>query len=257
MAYNKYIKSGNTLEVYFYDGDICTRRNGNTRAKRDSKINFDRAVLLDNGNFAEGQAERAYSKRRDNARRSAMAFKRIILSNLESSQNPLLVTLTFKENKQSITECSRFFHVFVQRLRRKYGEQFRYISVPEFQKRGAVHYHALFWGLSSRVFLEERYTRAIASLWQQGFVFLKQTDGNAKLSSYLAKYMVKAIEDRRLMGKKAYFASRNIKRPTISAGFPEWWFYEDFKLSPQQALLTKTYMTKYMGKGRYELYNTN
>lgn len=256
MAYNKYIRSGNTLEVYFYDRS-CPPRNGNPRIKRNNKIDFNRAVFLDNGTFEQGSQERAYFKRRDNALRSSMAFKRLILSNLGGGERPLLITLTFKENKTRIDECAGFFHFFTQRMRKQFGKNFRYIAVPEFQKRGAVHYHALFWGLGDRVHLEERYTRTIASLWKQGFVFIKETDGNEKLSSYLAKYMVKAINDRRLMGKKAYFASRNVIRPIISSGFPDWFFYDDFQLSPDRAILTKQYMTKYMGKGRYELYKLN
>src|SRR5690606_27837965 len=103
-------------------------------------------------------------------------------------------------------------------LRNKFGKAFSYIAVSEFQKRGAIHFHALFWGLPAEVFSQERQTRTIALIWKQGFVYMKETDGNDKLSSYLAKYMVKTFTDPRLKNKKAYLASRNIKRPKIIAG---------------------------------------
>jgi len=257
MAYNKYIRSGNHFEIYEYEKSPTTGILRRPRLPRAKPIDLEGALFLDNGDFADARKEQAFTKRRDNAQRASMAFKRLILSNLRAGENPLLLTLTFSENRTSIAESARFFHVFTQRMRRAYGESFRYIAVPEFQKRGAVHYHALFWGLDPKIYNEERDSRAIALLWGEGFVFLKETDGHDKLSSYLAKYMVKAIHDRRLFGKKAYFASRNVLRSTVSTGFPTWWVDEDFELSTLVPILEKEYMTKWLGKGRYRLYKLN
>ena len=44
----------------------------------------------------------------------------------------------------------------------------------------------------------------------------------SSLATYIVKYMNKNIIDKRLMGKKAYFTSKNLKRPEI--------FYEDMGL---------------------------
>ncbi|HEV7423767.1 MAG TPA: hypothetical protein VGO21_01100, partial [Candidatus Paceibacterota bacterium] len=128
------------------------------------------------------------------------------------------------------------------------------ICVPEFQKRGAVHFHALFWGLPEEIFLQERKTRMLAGFWAKGFVYLKETDGNEKLSFYLSKYMAKAFIDPRLKNQKCYVASRNIQRPKVIVGAsPLWPILEDYGITGEP-LVDREYDTKYLGKGRYRLF---
>jgi len=253
MGYNKFIKSGNQLELYEYENDNFgnrTTRRGVKRKPTRQELANDREDVLSFSKSLE------FTRRRDNAQRARNSFRRIVLSNLCTTENPLLVTLTFGENRTSLSESAKFFHIFTVRLRQIWGNEFRYIAVPEFQKRGAVHYHALFWGVPDNTFIQERKTRFLAKLWGQGFIFLKETDGHEKLSTYLAKYMVKTIKDPRLFNSKAYFASRNIKRPIVSGGFPKWWFEEEFaeELSTFGICLKKEFMTQWLGKGRYTLF---
>lgn len=54
------------------------------------------------------------------------------------------ITLTFAENITDLNEANKRFHVYVVQMARRckdFGFEFQYIGVPEFQKRGAVHYH--------------------------------------------------------------------------------------------------------------------
>lgn len=242
MSYNKYILSGKELELYEYEKQCFNRGR-----PRGYKVNFDRENLGDSGNDTFQQ--RKFARRKDNAGRSSMAFKRLVQSNLRSGENPVFCTLTFKENRTDVSECAEFFHLFVKRMRYTFGKDFRYVAVPEFQKRGAVHYHALLWGLPESIVIRERKDRTLAELWGQGFVDLMETDGSGKLATYLAKYMVKAIEDIRLLFHKAYFASRNVFRPVESAGFPMWWFDEKF-LPIAQIKYIKEFETVWLGKGK-------
>jgi len=248
MGYNKFIKSGDQLELYEYEKECFNRGR-----PRGYKVDFDRENLARGGDSSLFQTKLA--KRRDNAKRSGLAFKRLVLSNITPGETPLLITFTFKENRKSVVESARFFKLFIQRLRGAYGSGFRYVAVPEFQKRGAVHYHALFWGLPEGLVIRERKTREIASIWREGFVDIIKTDNSPKLSTYLAKYMVKAICDERLFYHKAYFASRNIFRPIISAGFPKWWVEEEFELSTARLDIVKEYSTLWLGRGIYKKYS--
>ena len=52
------------------------------------------------------------------------------------------ITLTFKENISDVTEANKLFNAWTKSVLRKYPE-FKYLCVPEFQKRGAVHYHLI------------------------------------------------------------------------------------------------------------------
>lgn len=250
MPYLKYVRSGQNFELYQYEHQSISRGR-----PAGYKSEFKRENL-ENSQSDKVQYGLSYDfrKRVDNAKRSSMDFRRLILSNLRSDENPLLITLTFSENRTNLSECNVLFGLFIQRMRTSFGKGFKYIGVPEFQKRGAVHYHLLFWGLPKGIFSSERTTRTIAKIWQYGFIFIKETDGNDRLSSYLAKYMIKAINDPRLFYHRAYYASRNVLRPIKCSGFPLWWAEDEFALTPDNLKLQKKFETKWQGAGIYSLY---
>ena len=80
------------------------------------------------------------------------------------------------------------------------------------------------------------------------------TDGNEKISGYLAKYMSKAFIDPRLKNQKAYTTSRNISRPTIEKGdYAFWPIIDEFALN-NPPIFDKEYWTKWLGTCRYRHY---
>ena len=256
MGYNKIIKYGDYLELYEYDKNILKLGRSKRRRK---KIIDDKDMGISGENSL---SERRLGKRQDNARRASLAFRRLVGANLGSDSGqyarPVLITLTYGDNFTDLKGAYGHLSSFIQSLRYKYGKIFKYAAVPEFQKRGAVHFHALVWGLPSELLLSERQTRTIARTWEHGFVYLKETDGNEKLSFYLSKYMAKAFIDPRLKNQKSYVASRNMLRPVIQSGFsPVWPILEDYEIQNDTPLVDKTYGTKWLGKGRYRLFKTS
>lgn len=252
MGYNKFISYGNIIETYSYGRDLQiprgTQRVHTRRVVRKS-VDDDGKAPLSPSEF-EG-------KRKDNAVRAQLAFRRLVMANLSGSEHPLLVTCTYRDNQTDIRVGYRDFGAFIQALRYRFGPQFRYIAVPEFQARGAVHFHALFWGLPARLFDTERDTRLLAGLWKQGFLYLKQTDGNERLSGYLSKYMAKSFVDQRLMNQKAYVCSRNLKRPVIHGGLTNFAMsvmLEDFQIDPNAPEIDKSYDTHWLGTARHRIY---
>lgn len=250
MGYNKFIKSGNTLEIYSYDRNIQIfegeKRGHKGRARLSS---------VAHGGVNPLSPQEFEGKRKDNATRASMAFRRLILSNLRGADVPVLLTCTYKENQADLKQGYKDFTSFIQALRYKFGTQFRYIAVPEFQKRGAVHFHALVWGLPESAIETERHTRLVAGLWGHGFIYLKMTDGNEKLSSYLAKYMAKSFIDYRLKNQKAYVCSRNLLRPQIYGGISSFGtdsLLEEFGVTTPE--IDKTYDTHWLGKARHRIY---
>lgn len=251
MGYNKIIVAGNSFEIYEYDKNISPF--AGIRKQR-PKGEVGERLLASRGE--DVLSSERLGKRHDNANRSRLAFARFVRSNLVGTDRPALFTLTYKENMCDLKQGYRDFTSFVQALRYRFGQGFRYICVPEFQKRGAVHFHALFWGLPEElVFRQERKTRFFAKLWGLGFVYIKPTDGNERLSYYLAKYMTKAYLDPRLRNCKAYVGSRNCFRPSVMSDVsPVWPILEDYGVMKLDPLREKLYMTQWLGRGRYRLY---
>jgi len=240
MPYLRLVESGDQLEVYEYatSSEFIGGFTGKKRAKRsrsnDSSLRYRRA---------------------DNVRRLKRDFTRLVRANLAGASSPALFTLTMFE-VVGVREAYRAFTVFNRNLARLAKRDFRYVAVPEFQKRGAVHFHALVWNVPDEWVKNERNTRRIQNVWQRGFVDCVPTDGSSRLAGYLAKYMSKAMQDERLVGQKAYTATRNVLRPMLFKAQEEFddvseYFLDGYLSTPLQDL---HFETQWLGKGRYRLY---
>ena len=162
MGYTKIISYSNTLEVYEYENSIISLMGRSRRLRKTPSGNKDVGAGREDP-LQERDDTSTTGKRSDNARRASMAFRRIVASNLDGSSRPLLVTLTYRDNFTDLSGAYRHYSSFIQSLRSKYGKAFKYICVPEFQKRGAVHFHALFWGLPEELLSLERESRTLAT----------------------------------------------------------------------------------------------
>jgi len=260
MGYNKLIIYGNVLESFEYEKEhllLGTKR----KSQNDYGVKSDRNVGDTMLESEVARLEATKEKRKDNARRSSMAFRRIVICNLSGHENPLLLTFTYRENKTKISDAYRDFTNAIKACRYKFGTAFRYICVPEFQKRGAVHFHALFWGVQKELLgLSRQYPNNSIDCfyWEHGFTFCKQTDGNKKIASYLSKYMAKAFLDSRLFSKKAYVASKNINRPYVVGGLNNFAFgylRSDCLGVDNFPVISRQYMTQYLGNCDYQLFN--
>jgi len=126
---------------------------------------------------------------------------------------PKFSTFTFKDNVTDITEANYLYTAFLKRFNyERTGEKsnhLKYVAVPEFQKRGAVHYHVAFFNLP---YIENA---QLARLWTHGFVRINEIDTKGNVGLYMTKYMSKDALDKRLWGKRRYFISRNLHTPIV------------------------------------------
>jgi len=197
-------------------------------------------------------------RRADNISRLRGNFGRLVRANLSLDNPPCLLTLTMRD-VVSVDIAYKCLTRFFVKFRRVYGRDIGWAVVPEFQKRGAVHFHALIFGLKHEAYKDERSTRAIANLWGQGFVDTLATDGSPKLATYLSKYMSKAMHDYRLVGKKAYSASRNLMRPVSLSSdctLKQAWamFKGDIETVDKSLDDVKEYGTLWLGRCVYKRY---
>jgi hypothetical protein len=195
----KVVKSGNIVElisVIVPKGVCASKKSFNSEIKRE---------YADNNKI-----------RLDNIYRTKSRLKRLLRSNKDLKT---FLTLTYKENRLDLKVCNKEFNNFIKRVKRDFPD-FKYIAVPEFQKRGAVHYH-LVCNLVipeakniPQLFAYER--QFSANYWRYGFIKVKSLYGG-RIDLYLAKYLTKDL-DNRLFSHRKYLYSQNCKKPIILTG---------------------------------------
>lgn len=184
---------GDITEVYNYQKDVHkkTIRTNTRRTKRGAKKNT--------------------FHYRGNVKRARSSFFRFVYANLYAKGTPALITLTNFEDVE-LSLGYEYLRKFSKNCR-KISKDFAYISVPEWQKSGRLHFHCLVWGLPEKILKKERQTRFIQRQWARGYVdVLIARDASPRIAGYLAKYMAKAYTDRRLLNRRAYSFSYNIHK---------------------------------------------
>lgn len=128
---------------------------------------------------------------------------------------PTFATLTFADNIQDTKYANREYSKFIQRLNFMITgnkEKFlKYVVVIEFQKRGAIHYHVLFFNLPYIEYLKTK----MADLWGRGYINIKSVDRVKNVAKYMSKYMSKEFDNPRLYRKRCYFPSSDLKQPRL------------------------------------------
>lgn len=233
----KYVITGHILEVYSYDYYIHGKGGFSGTAKGQAEI--ENALK----NYANTN-----QRRRDKIRRLAC-------TNFNNRYDKFL-TLTFTENKTNIEECNLLFKNFIKRLKYKYNLLcLKYLAVIEFQERGAVHYHVL---------LNIPYIphKELQELWGNGFVFVNAISHVDNLGAYILKYMTKDNNDTRLMGKKAYLTSRNLKQEETIVNHDlkdfdklESKIIQKYNLNDLKAVYEANYDTEMLGNCSYKQFN--
>lgn len=159
--------------------------------------------------FTRTQKEKDRSKF-NSISRSKKNIRHIVKANI--SQNNLFVTLTTRENITDYNKSAEQFRKFIQHLKRK-GYYYPYIATREKQKRGAIHYHIIFFGCKFIPYDD------VLDYWAKKF------DGNVDFASvynsssvkyitwYIVKYIKKDIDG--VSFKKRYLTNKIIKRPLI------------------------------------------
>lgn len=163
-----------------------------------------------------------------NITRSKLECQRLAKCNIDSWKT--FITLTFKDNVVDVNMANKKFRYFVDKIQRV-KKDFKYICIPEFQKRGAIHYHLLtnlehdsefipkrpklnLYNPSSKTWKELEYYDI--KYWNEGFSSAEIITGDTKkIIGYISKYMTKEI-DNRLFNRHRYFFSRNLIKPTIN-----------------------------------------
>jgi hypothetical protein len=234
------------VEVYQYEKrhNVFRQKRNYTKSKRTAKKSND------------SRPTSKYRTRRS-IQRARQGFFRLVAANLREDSLPSFITLTCYDKKTTLADGYSALKFFWQKVRIARPEC-KYILVPEWQKRGALHFHVLIWGLTPNDVRTERTTRNFQRCWARGFVDIRAAkNSNLAIAGYMAKYLAKALEDTRLANQRAYSCSRNVDRPT-TVGTNNGAFLLDVSL-PDAKYRTiakhKIYDTIWLGQCDYIKYN--
>ena len=154
----------------------------------------------------------------ENAQKSLIRAKTQLRDKIMMMKASSMLTLTFRENVTDLKQAYKCLDKFSRAMAKQYGH-FDYVSVPEYQKRGAIHFH---------IAINARYNyNVVRFLWRKAICGNgKETVGNiditkrrkangwtrALIANYLSKYMNKNIDSQEI-NKKRYSSSRGIPLP--------------------------------------------
>jgi len=230
MGYTKIVIYGNMVEHYQYEKNLT-----NIKRIAPSKHTLKRAKQARDYAKARG----TYTRTKRSIKRSREAFFRLCHHNNCLAQSIHFVTLTFS---YELTHKTATGHVreFMDRIKENQPEtSISYISVPEFTKKDRIHFHLLIYNLSTRLAGDpisvrkynkrreewevvatttERFTRNLQRMFQRGFVDISPATFNSTgIAGYMAKYMAKALGDKKNESIRGFTTSRNIAK-IYSAG---------------------------------------
>lgn len=203
----KVIDCGDYVQIYEFE-DI-------KKKKENGWDNYD-YKKIDTDNLTKKEKPMLHDIELKNIIRSKLECQRIAKCNISKWKS--FITLTFADNITEIDEANKQFNIWRTAIK-QVKPDFIYLAVPEFQKRGAVHYHVL-----SNISLEDKNIITPqednpeyydVKYWKYGFSAFDDVSGDVKkIIGYISKYMTKDA-DSRLYGRRRYLCSRDIEKPII------------------------------------------
>lgn len=228
----KVIKSGPVFEIY--------------------EFQFPVRLGIDTSKYRTGIRRKPSEERKEEYRtkrsiRAGNLVKRVARMNFTPKDK--FLTCTFEENVTDIVYANNEFRKFIKRLNRRFGSV-SYITAIQFQKRGAIHYHAL-------INLPYVSKNELQDIWGNGIIDIRKLDNVDNVGAYISRYMLKDVLDERLSGKKCYFTSKGLKRPE-----PEYLNSEGYQtlsqevgLDPSRIVFQNSYKSERNGEVKYTEYN--
>jgi hypothetical protein len=240
--------SGDLVEVFKYENPISY---GPSDFKKVKKLDYEiKDIEVKEGAITRQSIYQTKSR-----------LRRLIYANAgkwndaNGKQYPtIFLTLTFEENLRDVSRAAYEYKKFIQKLNYKVSiskkSLLEYIAVPEFQKRGAVHYHAIIFNLP---FIENIYDE-INEIWGKGYFIIKTVDDVGLASVYLTKYLRKEINDNRLSARRRYYPSKGLKKSIATFNQANNEFMMQF-IPAEAKIIEKDYVGEYCGEYKYSIYD--
>lgn len=209
------------VQVYFYKNKKVKSKDIN-----DTDLKLKKNIIISSFEKTSSNDKSDTNIDTKNITRSKLICERLAKANMKDWQS--FITLTFDKNVVSVEEANKRLRHYINKVHRV-KEDFKYLCITEFQKRGAVHYHLLsnipidsklipknkplkLWNKETKSYKILEYYNL--PYWIDGFSSAEPLNTDCKkVIGYIAKYMTKDI-DNRLFNRHRYFYSRNLIKPT-------------------------------------------
>ncbi len=179
------------------DSDQSIRKGGG--AKRDNTKKSEMSVIVLSKSQARAKKQVRYKSMMMNADR--------------------MLTLTYRENITDLKRAWSDLKAFSRKMKTEFEDDWQYICVPEFQKRGAVHFHMAVSGFFP-VNKVRQFWRDVVGEGNIDITSPRAVDKNSwnpkRIANYLAKYITK--NDSVEFNKRRY-SSTNIQAPPFVTGW--------------------------------------
>lgn len=162
--------------------------------------------------------------------RSARRARQTLYDICKCNDFSFFVTLTFDGNKidrMNDNATKRKYSQWANDVKKQFPNMY-YVTVPEYHKKGGLHFHILIGGitldelkatpaLNKRGKQIHKKGKAIWNIgaWKKGFSTLSIIGNGEATNHYICKYITKQHADDRFFNKRRYYVSRNIERPEI------------------------------------------
>jgi hypothetical protein len=181
-------------------------------------IKFDMDTRLGNKSNKKRKNDHKSTMDELTLKKSQSRSRKVIRQKALMMQSDRLLTLTFKENITDIKESWKVFKYFNKLMVWRFGDNYQYIAVPEYQKRGAVHFHLAVKGYYPVNTVRRLWLRACGDRGGNIDITNPQKYGakswNPKrIVRYLSKYISK--QDSVEFNKRRYSSSASIEPPEI------------------------------------------
>ncbi len=239
----KIVRCGDYLQVYYYKNPRQCKKTGlekldiNNLSKKKSTYSVDkRKISLLTGykcyfydyyhTGAKIRSNRSKKIEERNIIRTKLNCQRLAKANAKEWKS--FITLTYAENMTNVKQAKKDLNFYIRNVRKKFPD-FKYIAIPEFQKRGAIHFHLLtniecgtdLVPLNPLIKLYNKDSKSWKEIiyydlkyWAKGFSQAEPVDGDIKkIVGYISKYMTKYDFDERLFDFKRYTSSQNLIKP--------------------------------------------
>lgn len=210
----KIVRCGDYIQVYYYADrkvkDNIKNLDTDDLKKSDSVIN-DFEFETNEKNIVPVVQNKISDK---NIIRTKISCQRLAKANANDWQS--FITLTYRDNMQDLRQAKEDLRYFVNNIK-KVKRDFKYIAIPEFQKRGAIHFHLL-TNLNlqdNNIIIKQKSNKKFYDIkyWNKGFTSFELLKGDIKkIIGYISKYMTKECDDR-LFGIRRFTSSQNLIKP--------------------------------------------
>lgn len=165
-----------------------------------------------------------------NWKRAARRARQVLYDICKCNDFLYFVTLTFSPDEVARLDdklVKRKFSQWANYIRKKFPTMY-YVAVPEYHKKGGLHFHLLVGGvtmeelqavpaLTKKGRLKYKHGKQIFNItaWRLGFSTLSCLENVEAAKHYVCKYITKQHYDGRFFRKRRYYCSANVARPEI------------------------------------------